>query len=656
MILHGAKKSKLEGIIKYYVRATGNTYDEFINAVQKYDGKIIPDMVYAEWLAIKLYAELATSEITLEDCIENKDTIRASVSAKDSREEGEFYTPEVWANDGREYLKKLLGDKWGEAYIWDASCGSGNLLRNSGYPQDKIFMSSLLPTDVELIKQTMPDVTSFQLDFLNGIDYDEYNTGFSSLLPDSLVEVLKSNKPIVFFMNPPYKVGKSTRTEVGVYMGDRGMAKCALDLFHQFMYRLLMIKRFYGLTDVYAGIYGPVTMFHSEMLTLLFNDFKSEFKFYDGMCFDAKEFANTSESVGWMIGYTVWETRKEPAVGHERLVLTAKEVSSVTGELYEVGSRLVTTVESTMHSWIRANDVLRRDHSYPIATTFMTPTGDFAKTPEDFFGYIMSAGYAIRATRRTAVLSLPTPEDIVITSENFERCMASFVARRCYETDSNPFDNCQYYSEPLVNQEGYTQWLADALVVFLFDNSAHHCSYRNMEVSGHYVTRANRMFPFTKEQVAGVITDQNIIDDLNMHNAENQFILSYIESVKHLWSPEAIEFFEYGKAMLLKSLQGTARQEANYEWWTQAWDAGLLQIRSVQGVFTPEEDARYSTLLHALKNRLYAGVFKYGFMMQTAFEVADEVSEIASIEEGVILSDSNAQSVIEEDFSFLKGV
>jgi hypothetical protein len=39
------------------------------------------------------------------DCVENKDTLQTILAAGKSRKEGEFYTPEIWCVDGREYLK-----------------------------------------------------------------------------------------------------------------------------------------------------------------------------------------------------------------------------------------------------------------------------------------------------------------------------------------------------------------------------------------------------------------------------------------------------------------------------------------------------------------------------------------------------------------------
>jgi hypothetical protein len=622
VILHGQKKKVLKEVIRYYVETTGNEYDVFILDVQKTRGVLEHDLTYAQWLATKSYELLSKNGISLSDCIENKDVIRATIKEDESRQNGEFYTPEVWCSDGREYLKDMLGDLWGKAYIWDASCGTGNLLKTIDYPQDKIFMSSLLAEDIEMVKQILPDVEAFQGNFVNDIDYDQYNMHFSEKLPPRLRKVLEDNEPIVFYMNPPYKVMEATSSDVGAYMASNGMAKCALDIFHQFMYRMVMIKRTYKLTNVYMGIFGPVTMFHSKMIEPMYNEFKEEFKFVDGMCFDAGDFSNTSESVGWIVGYTAWRSKLQ---GEEdkSIVLQAKTIDTEQN-ISIIGKRLITSIDENLHNWVEATDIERYDLSLPMVTTFSNLVGVMHKAPHNAMGYMMSSNYVIRATRRACITTLPNPDNIPITPENFWRCVASFVARRCYAAKTNPYNNCQYYSKPDETIEGYNQWLTDALIVFLFDFSSHQAAYREFEQEGQVWNVANRLFPIDKNIVAQVVTDPIILADLEAHPAENGFILDVLSKLQGRFSPEAQEFYEFALQVILESLAGNKRSDLGYANWTKSWDAGLTQVKNTKGLLTPEQDERYSYLLSKLKHKLYDDVYKYGFMMDTAFAVTDE--------------------------------
>lgn len=627
MILTGHKKKLVKEVIQYYVNTTDSKYDDFILTLSRVKNAPLSSLTYSEWLAVKSLDILKKNDVTLKDCIENKDIINASINEASSRKEGEFYTPEIWCVEGRTYLKDMLGDQWGKAYIWDASAGSGNLMRTEGYPQDKLFLSSLLSEDIDILNLAYPDAETFQLDFLNELDYDEYNTYFSDLLPPRLVEVLKNNEPIVFYMNPPYKVMEAKSSDVGNFMASQGMAKSALDIFHQFMYRIVLLKRFYNLTNVSLGIFGPVTMFHSDMIAPLYEEFKKEFKFFDGMCFTAGDFANTSESVGWMVGYTAWRTRTAEDTEDKALLLKAKAV--VSDEIRLIGSRLVTSIEENIHNWVFAKDIMRKDILLPKTTMYDKFEGELVKAPSNNLGYLMSSNYVIRATRRCSVTTLPNPDNVPITEENFWRAVGSFTARRCYIMKQNAFDNSQYYSSPETTIEGYDAWLRDALIVFLFDFSAQQASYRNVDKygkTGEDVTfgeighdYANKLFPISQDIVKQVVTDEVIIADMEAHPAQNEFLLSQIETVLPLLSVEAREMFEFGCQTLLTSLHGTLRKDADYPKWTQAWDAGVAQIRDTKTLVPQETYDKYSYLMNRLKDKLYDGIFKYGFMMDSSF-------------------------------------
>lgn len=624
MILHGQKKKVLKEIIRYYVETTELQYNDLIVNIDKSRGKQDSELTYPEWLASKCMLLLSEYEITYKDIVANKDTINAAINEDSSRNEGEFYTPLHVAKDGREYLKKMLGDQWGKANLWEASCGTGNLIRESGYPTDKLFMSTLLPEDIDIIKSSpeFEGVTAFPLDFLNGLDLDENNMNFSKNLPPKLRQALENDEPLIFMMNPPYKVIHSKTSDLGAYMSNIGMARCALDLFHQFIYRIITIKRTYNLSNVSLGIYGPITLFHSKMIEPLFNELKSEFTFHSGMCFDAGVFANTSETVGWIIGYTCWTTKK-PGDVDKPIVLDAK-IFEGDEEPRIIGSRLVTPVELNLHNWIEPNDVVRMSDELPVLSMYSAFTGTYQKVPHNALGYLMSTNYVLRATRRAGVTTLPNNGGIPITQENFWRCVASFSARRTYASKQNPYNNCQYYSAPNTDVEGYNEWLRDALVLFLFDFDAQHASYRDIGEDHYKFDMGNAFFPISKEVAKTVITDPVLLQDIETAQERNHFILEVLQQQSPYFGEEARGLYEFGMKTLLESLTGTKRADVGYKNWLQSWDAGLKQIQDTEGILTDKEREQLSYHVSKLKHRLYDGLYKYGFMMDTAFEVEDE--------------------------------
>lgn len=625
MILKGKKKKVVKEVVRYYVESTGKAYEDFISTIQQ--GKDVEIKDYSVWLALKSFELLEDNGITVEDCIENKDIIHSAIKEDKSRMEGEFYTPEIWCKEGRDVLKDILGGLWGKAYVWDASCGSGNLMRTSNYPKDKLFLSTLLDEDVPIVQSAYPDVEVFACDFLNDIDWDDNNTFFSDKLPEKLVAVLKNNEPLIFYMNPPYKVMEATKTDVGTYMKDRGMGKCALDIFHQFMYRMVMLKRFYNHTNMHAGIFGPVTMYHSEMVEPLYNDFRSEFDFIGGMCFTAGDFSNTSDSVDWIVSYTCWSSHERGVLNPTPMKLEAKVIDRSIGvdEIKRIGSRTIQNVKENIHNWVRAEDILNYEY-LPEVTSLTGITGNIVKHPTNALACIMSSNYVIRATRRACVTSLPNTDNVPVTEDNFWKAVASYGARRSYATSANPFNNCQYLSSPDTTKEGYDQWLLDCLTIFLFDYSALLGAYRGLEIGGELFNVNNKLFPLSVEEIIGLTTDELVIEDASLYPYDNSFILNILEDAKTKFSPNAKALYDFGIDMIKESLRGSYRKDEEYVSWTSSWDSGFAQMRELKTLFTSVKEAQYTELLNNVRSSILYGVYKYG-IMEDAIDKNTETKE-----------------------------
>ena len=195
--------------------------------------------------------------------------------------------------------------------IFSGNCGSGNLLRESKADMSHVYMSSLQEDDITLVKNTpeFEGVNAFQCDFLEGIDYDEYNTEFLDKLPPRLKEIIVNDEPLLIICNPPYKTGSAKATAVGRYMCDIGLGRPAYDIFYQFCWRVMRFVEMFNLKNCYYAFFGPLTFFTGAGANILLTEFEHCFEFLDGMCISAQEFSDTSESILWGIGGTVWKAR-----------------------------------------------------------------------------------------------------------------------------------------------------------------------------------------------------------------------------------------------------------------------------------------------------------------------------------------------------------
>lgn len=613
MSLTKKQKTILKDTLGYYIETTGKSHGDFISELS--DKKTSTE--YSSWLSHKILKELALYDITYADCLSNKDVLNETKNEASSRDEGEFYTPEVWCVEGRNYLKEMLGDKWGKVYIWDASCGTGNLMRTEGYPQDKLFLSTLLEEDLPLLQEVYPEATIFSCDFLADLDLDEYNHFFTSKLPQKLQDVLKNDEEILFYMNPPYRQGAVARTDVGKKMTTNGLTRSGLDLFNQFMYRILLLQETHNLTNLYAGIFGPITMFNSPMIKDLYNIWVDKFKHQDGMCFDASEFASTSTSVGWLVGYTTWRLRRPEEPVDDTIELKAKRMGR-DGKIEIFGERLITEPGLRISEWSAPKDVVSKDSQLPYGTTHVSfgPTMEYHKVPTNALAFLMTSDFAIRGTRRVSVSNIVLPDTISITEENILRCIASFSVRRTYVTGQTAYDNSQYYHAPDVTKEGYEEFLANCVAVYLYDTSSNFYSYRGKH-SGF--VHNNTMFGLSLDKVKEVVTDENILSDIENNSPTNQVILNVLEKYKPLMCKEALELMNYCESITLDTLKGTKRKDLQYDNETIAWDTSFLQIRETEGLVDKEVIKEYFTKMSNLKKVMLPEIYKYGFLKRVAY-------------------------------------
>ena len=127
------------------------------------------------------------------------------IEDKERRNKGQFYTPKIFADYAHKMISEALGDNWKDEYVvWDNCCGTKNLTRD--YRFKELYCSTLENAELEISKKYNPEATSFQFDFLNDTiaGKDSLSGVYDDKLPKGLKDALLENKPIVFFINPPY--------------------------------------------------------------------------------------------------------------------------------------------------------------------------------------------------------------------------------------------------------------------------------------------------------------------------------------------------------------------------------------------------------------------------------------------------------------------
>lgn len=224
---------------------------------------------------------------------------------------GEFYTPKIWVDEAHKFIEENFIPTWKEDYvIWDPAAGQGALTKD--YTFLSLYNSTLLEEDAELLKGQNPN--SFQFDFLN----DDLDKAFQ-FAPD-LKHALENDKPIAFLMNPPYagsgnaKTDGSSKkgvaiTQIKTDMANNKLGKSSNNLYAQFYYRIMKIKKTYNLSNVMIFSFTPPSFITSQSYKNFRIQFFNEFKIINSFLFQASEFEGLSPL--WGIGFFVMTSNTE---------------------------------------------------------------------------------------------------------------------------------------------------------------------------------------------------------------------------------------------------------------------------------------------------------------------------------------------------------
>ena len=162
---------------------------------------------------------------------------------------------------------------------------------------------------------------TFQFDFLNDdINIHSHLNQFTNLkLPNALTNDLRENKPIIFFINPPFGTANvegamggadqaqgMALTRINSMMLEDGYGDSAQQLYTQFLYRILKFKIDFNLSNVNICTFANPLFLTGVSFRNFRRRFFHHFKFEKGMLFNASHFSDVSDD--WGISFSIWKT------------------------------------------------------------------------------------------------------------------------------------------------------------------------------------------------------------------------------------------------------------------------------------------------------------------------------------------------------------
>lgn len=506
--------------------------------------------------------------------------------------------------------------------IFSGNCGVGNLMRSAtNHKRENLFYSSLQQDDIDMLKSNpeFEGATIFQLDFLEGIDYDLANLEFFSRLPENLQDIIKNDKPLIFYMNPPYKAGTAAvGTDVNKYMQSIGLGRSSNDLYNQFMWRVMTLVDRFNLSNCYFGCFGPTTFFTNASSQPLIHELEHCFEFIDGMCLAAYEFSDIGEGIQWSITFTLWKARGGymPEALHKDIVLERK-ARDMNNNIIVESKDLYAPPRMKLSEWVKPKDVVIYDRM-PLMTSHLTFKGGVVnekiarrsdKLAKDALGTMMLGNNMSKGSEKSAIMSMPpTLQYTSITKENFWRCVASFAFRRWFLSDWT--STKKELSAPSASVEGYDIWLRNALVSFIAAYKALVSSLRDVEFEGRKVDIHNKLFFISPEEAKAGCHDPKIIEDIEKNSGYNEFMLQQIEESKPYWYPEVLDLYNFCKEYVIFTYD--RRKDFNYVGSTECWDASIQQLRG--SVWDAKIDEMFTEKYNKVREIMRKDMLKFGFI------------------------------------------
>lgn len=531
------------------------------------------------------------------------------------RNKGEFYTPTLFVDYAHKMIAEQFGEDWKEKYVvWDNCSGTKNLTRD--YYFKELYCSTLENAELAISDRYNREGVSFQFDFLN----DSLDK-----LPQGLKSALEQNKPIIFFLNPPYattcnfgdknKAEEGNDTIINDVMKEKGMKRCSDNLYAQFLYRIMLIKEQYNLTNIHIALFSPTLFLTGSSFESFRNVFFKEFAFNGGVQFKASHFADVADS--WGISFSIWNNGETTDKNNFNYAL----IDNIDGEIKEVGNKVVYNIDGqkTASLWAKEDVKKNKTEDAPQMTSGINykPNkdgcrGNLVKNALGF--YYNNSNNVDKNAQNVGMFTscFSSGTGCSILPINFDKCTALFSARKLIE--KNWVNSKDEYLAPNEEHEKYQEFVNDSIVYSLFHSASNQSSLRQVEYKDKLWDIKNEFFFMSKNDIMQLANDYGF--DFTFNDAN-------VSSERYVYTKlQGIELSQEAKAVLnmaidLVNASFKYREmfyEEHLEYQIMNWDCGWYQIKGMLKEYMPNALKEFNELFKALGDKMRPMVYELGFL------------------------------------------
>ena len=542
----------------------------------------------------------------------------------DRRNSGDFWTPTMFVDYAHDMISKKLGEDWKEKYVvWDNCCGSLNLTRD--YKFGELYCSTLYQSELNIGADYNPEATKFQFDFLNDeiVSKNSLLGVYNDKLPKGLKDALINNKPIVFFINPPYATANVMSTDekhkagVAKTMINEQMLKDKIgassqNLYAQFLYRIIQIKNEFNLTNCHIALFSPTLFLTGSSYAKFRNVFLNEFSFDNAIQFKASHFADVADN--WGISFSIWHNGETFEKNNFNYTLIDNE----NGEIVEIGNKVVYNIDGlkTASEWAKEPiKKLKTEDAPQLSSAIKLKQDGQGKLVKDALGYYVNVSNNVYKNQTDVYIvssCSSMAHGISILPDNFERVCANYASRKLIV--GNWVNSKDEYLAPNTEHPAYNEFVNDSLIYSLFHSSSNQSSLRNVDYKGKKWDIKNEFFWLSNKEIENLSNTNGFTQTYNdARTSKERYVYNKLQTIT--LSPEAQDVLDKASDIVRNTFKYRELfNQEHPEYQIMNWDCGWYQIKALAKEYAKSDYEEFVKLFKELENKMRPMVYTLGFL------------------------------------------
>ncbi len=275
----------------------------------------------------------------------------------------------------------------------------------------------------------------------------------------------------------------------------------------------------------------------------------------------------------------------------------------------------------SLTEWIKTTKKEKNLETFPnLSSPFNVKQSSIRKISKKFLGWFSCGTNTVeRNTIDVGLSSAPYSHQgtsgYEITKENVFKCLPSFTVRQLITpTWINKKD---YYFAPNENDELFSHFTYDSIIISLFSTASGLSSLRQVEYNDELWDIKNEFFWMSVEKMKE-IADQNGYDELynDARTSSDRYIHKLLFGEERIYDKLSLDAkLVLDKATELVERSMELRQvTANDENHLNSWDAGYAQLKLVWKEYFQEDFKEFRQLYKNLEDRMRPLVYELGFL------------------------------------------